>query len=251
MLKAVSRERFWNLCKGLVDGSGSVRVVSWPLLPQSLLEPCPEQFDRVEVGRVGRQVQEMASRLLDDALDLAAFVDGRVVQHERGSWQQTGQQFVLEEPLDIHAGHRAVATGGRNDAVNVHRAQQGQVLAALGGHRLFQRLAFLAPAIQNRQRQRDACLIQKNQIVSGERSYLLLERFTLERVALGGDAALFLCENPSFASRRETVASDRAAPPCSCHAAAKLWSVQSVRDAANCANAASCSGVTLGARPVL
>ncbi len=40
-----------------------------------------QMFDRIEVGRVGRQIQEFTAEAFDQRSDLFAMMDGPVVQH--------------------------------------------------------------------------------------------------------------------------------------------------------------------------
>ena len=225
--------------------------VSWRFVSDALLHPCPCHLDRVEVRGVGRQVEERTTNGGSDLCQIAAAVDGGVVQHEYRTRGQAWKQIIAKKRLDIVSAHRAFLLPGTQHSRSAQRSQQRQVFAAPIGNGLDQTLATRCPAIEAMQRQRETGLVQKDKSLRRDRGYLFPESRPLLRIALGGDAALFLYvifKRRNVSDRTLTVTAT-GAPVSFCHASASAASVQSLHEATNARNASCCSGLILGARP--
>ena len=80
------------------------KVSKWGLVVgDCVLEGIPSRFDGVEVGRVARQEQKLASDRFHQDVQPGAFVEGGVVQDEDLSWSQGRAQLLLEPRLGNHA----------------------------------------------------------------------------------------------------------------------------------------------------
>lgn len=56
-----------------------------------------QMLDRIEVGRVGRQIQEFTAKAFDQRSNLFAMMDGPVVQHKNAPLRNRRQQRCFEK----------------------------------------------------------------------------------------------------------------------------------------------------------
>ena len=101
-----------------VGGGGEV-------FAQTGLEGGPEMFDGIEVGRAGRQKQELATGGSHQLLRRQGLMEPGVVQHDHAAGRQRRQQHLFE--INVHhfgvatalkhqRGHQLAVLRGRNDA---------------------------------------------------------------------------------------------------------------------------------------
>ncbi len=168
------------------------------------LRPC--LLDRIEVGRVGRQVEQGSSAGLDPLPYAGDLVGAEVVHHDDVSGSQLRAQHLVQ------VGEEDLAVGGGldghsgDDAVHAQRAQDGEHLPVAAGYVVAHSLASLGAAIEPSHLRRDAAFIQINQVFRSDRPDTCEEGLAAEevlfRVALGGVQRLFFRHRPSFLSTR-------------------------------------------------
>lgn len=72
------RNLYQRLCKGMLPDP----VIARTDAPNYLIDKSPRELNRVEVRRIGRQVQQMALRFLDKSRHLASMMNVRVVHYQ-------------------------------------------------------------------------------------------------------------------------------------------------------------------------
>ena len=83
-------------------------------------------LDRVEVGRVGRQEEQLGAGGADRSADRLAFVAAEIVHDDDVAGGQGGQQALLDIGEKADAVDRPVDDAGRLDAVTAQRCQESQ-----------------------------------------------------------------------------------------------------------------------------
>lgn len=101
--------------EGLLDGVVEVHDRAGGLSTQARLELSKGQFDRVEVGGVGGQVEETSASRLDQLADTSDLVGWQVVEHDRVTRLQGRDQGLL----DIVTGADTPVMGQSKSAVAV------------------------------------------------------------------------------------------------------------------------------------
>jgi len=79
------------------------------------------EFDRVEVGTVGRQKAEVGTDLLDGDADLRLFVHRQVVEHHDVARSQGRHQDLFDVGEETRTVDRAIEDGWRAEAVEPQR----------------------------------------------------------------------------------------------------------------------------------
>lgn len=107
-----------------------------------MLEFGKDLLDRVEVGAVGRQEDEVGAACSDGGAGRLALVTAEVVQHDDISRRQRRSQDLLHiEPEEL-AVYGAVNDPGRVDAVMAQSGDEGQGLPVAEGRAGLQALAL-------------------------------------------------------------------------------------------------------------
>ena len=105
-------------------------------------------LDRVEIGRVRRQVEQGHAGVFEALPDAGDFVGRQVIADHDTAGRQFGDEMIGQPLLEDASGHRPVDQHRRGDTVMAQRGDEG------GGHPVTvrgfadQRLALAAPAAQ-------------------------------------------------------------------------------------------------------
>src|SRR5215218_3163522 len=130
-----------DLVDRLTDRLDESFVDARPCLANEVLDLRKRLLDRVEVRRVGRQVEDPCARSLDQLPHRLALVDGEVVHHHHIPLAEGGHEHLPQIALE----HRAVGP-----ALDHHRGphpgegharEQRRVLAPVSRHRAIRPLA--------------------------------------------------------------------------------------------------------------
>ena len=147
---------------------------------KNLLEFGPRLFDGIQIGGVGRKVEQFCLALFDALPDTIDFVRAEIIhdQHIAGlqSWAQNLVQKA-EEDFSICGcfnGH------GGNDAARAHGAQKRKNLPTAFRGSLVDSLPARSPSIQSRHARGDSALIDKDQLFRRDRTETLDEFFSPE-----------------------------------------------------------------------
>ena len=92
-------------------------------------------LDRVEIGTVGRQVEEAGFGVFDrrsDALDLVA---RQIVEDNDVAWLKLGNEELLDPGAELFSVDRAVEGARRDETVLPQRADEGGRLPMAPGNR--------------------------------------------------------------------------------------------------------------------
>lgn len=100
------------------EGSGG-------LFSQQRLEFGEGHLNRVEIGRVGGQVQEPGTTLSHQFCDPLALVEGDVVENDDVASSQFGDELGLDIGLEAGLVHRRVDEPGRHHAVTAQAGDEG------------------------------------------------------------------------------------------------------------------------------
>ena len=120
------------------------------------------QFDRIEIGAVGRQEAEMGPDGLDRRAHRRVFVDGEVVEDHHVAGAQRGHQDLVDvgekhrmvdRPIEHRRGPEAIEAQRRHDRMRLPMAAR-RVITEAG--------ATQAAAVPAEQIRCDAAFIQKN-----------------------------------------------------------------------------------------
>jgi len=136
---------------------------------EQLFEFCPGLLDRVEIGRIGWQVEQLGAGFFDPFAHRWSLVRAQVIHHHHvaGLQYRAQQMFdVCQENIRVGGlfyGH------GCDHAVQAHGAQNGHDLPVAARRRLLDASASHAPRVEPRHRGSDTALIQKNQALRRDR----------------------------------------------------------------------------------
>jgi len=114
---------------------------------QQGLELGKHHLDRVEVGAVGRQEQQVRAGSTDGAAHGLALVTAEVVEHHDVAGLQRGRQELLHPCEEQHAVDRPVDHAGCVDAVVPERGEEGHGGPPPMGHMGDQALAAWGAAV--------------------------------------------------------------------------------------------------------
>src|SRR3984893_15855680 len=128
------------------DAAKSERI-AWGVTADLLLLEAPAGRDRVEVVRVGREVDDRDAGVGAEREDGLSGVCGAVVEDENGAALEPWEQLPCQ-PRDEALLAGAGENGGEEDpAGQPHRAEQGEVLAPVHGRALDEFAALLHPGV--------------------------------------------------------------------------------------------------------
>ena len=113
-------------------------------------EFCEGHLDRVEVGRVRRQVAQLRPGGLDYPADFVILVGGQIIHHHDVTWFESGDQASLQIDAKNLAGHRFVDDEGGGDGVVAQRRNEGGDLPVTVRHFADQTLAATTATTQPR-----------------------------------------------------------------------------------------------------
>ena len=156
------------------------------------LEAAKDQFNRIEVRRIGGEKPELTARRLNRLPCFGPLVHAQIVQDHHLPWSQ-GRDEVVTDPLGKEVSiQRSFKGDGRADPARAQGGQTGDIGSVIARDRGDQSLALGRPAMRAGQGGLGAGFVQKNQIVRRERWLLGLPAFACGGTPLGGDQTLFL-----------------------------------------------------------
>ena len=172
--------------KGLLEGCDGTGLKS----AQRLFNLRPTLFDRVEVGRVGRQVAERGSGLFDEFSYAIDFMSAQIVHdNQLARFQLRTKDIFQISQEDIAVGGGFNGHSG-HPAGNTDRAQYRQCAPAAGWNPLFDARALQRATIAPGHFRGDAALIDEDELrridLSGFPLPELALRFDSITVLLGG-----------------------------------------------------------------
>lgn len=175
---------------------------------QVVLQFGEELLDRVEVGRVFGQEEELGSDLADRLAHGFAFVAAEIVHHHDVSLLQGGSEHLLDIDAEALAVDRPLDHPGGIDPVTAQgREEGGGVPMAEGGVALEARAAG-APAPQGRHVGLDPGLIDEDEAGGVDARLifqpLLASAGDVRAALLAGDQRLFLCVSPCARTKAQT-----------------------------------------------
>jgi len=152
-------ERRGDQCAHLIEGSGTRGAQK-----RFQLRKC--EFDRVEIGTVGRQKPDLGSRGLDRQTHDRLFVRGEVVQDDDIAGAQRGDEDLVDVRGECGVVDRAVKHGGRRESVRSKRGDHRVGLPVAARRVITETRADGTSAVAAQQIRRHAAFIEK-QIVAG------------------------------------------------------------------------------------
>ena len=136
--------------EGLTDGVPEGIDGSFGGLSERGLELCEGHLDRIEVRRIGRQVEEVCAPVLDGLADAIDLMAAQVVHDDDVTRAERRSEHLLDIGLEDDAVHRSVDHQWRRDRVVSKAGDEGGGLPMAVGYGANQALALRAAAIQAR-----------------------------------------------------------------------------------------------------
>lgn len=163
-----------------------------------------DHLDRIEVGAVGRQEQQLSTRRFDGAADGRDFMDGKIVHDDDVIRPQRGDEDLLYiggEQLGID---RTVEHVGCDHAVLTDTADEARRLAVTMRHSGDQTLADGCSSVRPGHVGLDRSLVEKDQAPWFQAGLAIApcrpRLSDIRTVLFGGVERLFLCVMPSLRS---------------------------------------------------
>ena len=141
---------YWRPVEQLADGVPQAVDGALGGLAQEGLELGEGLLDRVEIGRVGRQVTQLGAARLDRRADADDFVRGEVVHHYDVALHQHWCQHLLDPGEEDRAVHGTVEDVGGDEAARGQPTDEGRALPMAVRDRAVQALAARAAAVASR-----------------------------------------------------------------------------------------------------
>jgi hypothetical protein len=130
---------------------------------QERLEFGERQFDGVEVGTVRRQIDELGADAFDRFADAGHFVSGQIVHYDEVALLERRRQLLLNVAEEHRPVHRTVDHGGRCEAAQSQRADEGRRLPVAVRHAGHDALAAKGPAVQPSELRMGPAFVEKRQ----------------------------------------------------------------------------------------
>jgi hypothetical protein len=157
-------------------------------------------LDRVEIGAVGRQVQQTGFGAFDGRSDACDLVARQIVQHHDIAGLEFRNQELLDPSAELLAVDRPVEGARRDETVLPQRSDEGGGFPMTPRNRRDEALAARASAVEPRHFGRCAGFVDKDQVVRSPfgllRPPLLARLRNVGAVLLCGALRLFLSVNP-------------------------------------------------------
>lgn len=203
-------------------------------LAQQAFEFGEHLLDRIEIGRVGRQEEQLDPGRPEQLAHADAFVAAEVVDDDDAAWLEFGDEKLLDPGSEALAIDRPVDHAGRDDAVVLQAGDEGQRLPVSVRHLVDQRLALRAPAVGAGHVGLGPGLLDEDHAPNGRRIYPSLERepagtasHDVWTVLLLGKDRLFLKDLPQRLRNRHNVSQHTSTPRSARSIASNTWSVTS------------------------
>ena len=139
-----------------VDGAGR-------LLSEERLEFGEGHLDRVHVGAVGRQVEDLGASCGYRLTDAGDLVGGQVVEHDDIAALEGRGEHLADVDAEGVAIHRSVEHPGRGEPREPEAGNQGHGLPVAEGHAVPAALADRRPAVEARHLGVDAGLVEEDE----------------------------------------------------------------------------------------
>lgn len=149
--------------RGLIRSCPIRRGWIVPQLSQVGFELCEGHLDRIEIGRVRRQISQLGAGGFDEATDVVVLVGWQIVHHDDISGAQRRDQASLQIDAEDLTVDRFVDHKGRCDGVAAQGGDEGCDLPVAMRHLADQALATRTAAAQARHIGRSAGLINEDQ----------------------------------------------------------------------------------------
>ena len=170
------------------------------LCPQECLDLRPTFFDRGEIGRIRREVEQPDARGSTGVRDARHLVGFEIIHDEDLTWpelwheyllQKSQKDFAVGEPFDRH---------GRDQPLETQGAEHGHRAAPIDGLGRLRALAPGCPGVEAGHRLMAARCVDKDAIFRGEQLDGVLERGPLPLdvgpLLLGGAKRFFFGAGP-------------------------------------------------------
>lgn len=145
--------------------------IAWGVLAHMLFLKRPSRFDRIEVGGVRRQVDDLDADGRAERTDARVAMSTQVVHHEYIASVQLGEQAAFEPRDESLLRRRRELGRERHPAGQANRAVESQVLAPVHGDAIDELAAALDPSMGPSHRRVQAGLVEKNQTICGDAPY--------------------------------------------------------------------------------
>ena len=120
------------------------------------------EFDRIEIGTVGREEPQVRPGLLNGRADRWLFVDREVVEHDDIARSQGGHQHLLDVGEETRTVDRAIEHGWRAQTLEAERGDDGVRFPVTAGCVIAEPRATRTPAVPTEEIGRDAAFIEKD-----------------------------------------------------------------------------------------
>lgn len=193
--KPVPAELRWECVHRVRDASVQSGAGTRTHAPDGGLEPCPEQFDRVEVRRVRWQEDDANAYRGEPCPNGLQLVGAEVVPDQNVAAFEHGNEDLVEKGQEDSAVGRGLDGRHGHDAFGRHRTDHRRDPPSIAGNGIVDLLPLDGSAIDAGHRQGRAGLIQKDQASSWrpalESFVCFAERLDPLGIALGRDDGLF------------------------------------------------------------
>jgi hypothetical protein len=119
-------------------------------LPHPMLDLAKGLLDRIEVGRIGRQVPQPRAGLSDQLSDGGGFVAAQIVHDDNVARFQDGHELLLDVSSKAHTIDRPIEDAWPDQLIVAQSANEGQRAPVPMRSEALQALAFRPPASQRR-----------------------------------------------------------------------------------------------------
>ena len=198
-------------------------------------------LDRREVGRVGRQEEQLAVARFKAWRMLAALWTLKLSSTTTCPGRSVGASCSVMYHSKVVGIHGPLDHPGLVQPVGGERRHQRRVLAVVARHGAGRALVMRRPAVEAGQGDVRATFVDKDELLGVELGDRFAPGGARLLVALAGCQCLFLCVQPSRRIARHMVASLSCWPCCSAHQAQCSSTVASGAASSRARNAASCS----------
>ena len=130
------------------DGGLDLLEVTGVCLSQECLEFGERLLDRVQVGTVGRQIEQLGTGRPDRSSYGRVFMAAEIVHHHDVAWPQSWNQELHQPGEETLGVDGAIQDARRGDAITSQRGHEGECLALAVGHFGDQALTSGAAAVQ-------------------------------------------------------------------------------------------------------
>lgn len=125
----------------------------------------PHLLDRIEVGRVGRQVPSFRPDRFDGLDHAIGFVAGEIVHHNDVAWAKNGNQEVINESLKNQSVGRAFGDHRCGNSLQTNRRNHRRRIPMSAGHRVEEPFSLQSTPVLSSHVGLGAAFVQENQTI--------------------------------------------------------------------------------------